>query len=501
MISSYTAPLSPTATREDKSPAKPGVRASLDLKGFKLDNMFNNNNNKNAGEEGTTKRFFSKVFKRKGDDVPPKIADRKSPSLSSSSLENIPAPKSGFSDRGFGGHTKVLSNATVTAGDHAHLGMPTFGTAPVVQRRTTGNLVSTNGAVTGLSLTSPTAGPSSQGLGLGLGFPSSSPPKPDQNAGYFSIPLIPSSRPVGYTWTVRRWAKKNSEGWAAQMVAAAAAGLEMVNGAGNGEEDEVVFEWVKMRTPGLAGSGSGLTRFSTGTSASCGTDRNRSKSRGPSGLSQESSIDTSRNPDHTVSKTSLTLQIPSRSTSPSPHPSPSLDTRPWPVRRTSASASPSPRRSSSPAYSASEHSTSSHLKASSEIEPDTSSLNGTINGELTAEEDESDPEDSETPWICSVWIKKTGHRQLLGTLTPALHHPKVIGMLKIPRGLNSVALAEVKGDHKNVKGNGIGDQGLAAKIQREMALTEENLKDVVCVTAMWLVAREEFGGLGRKKKV
>jgi hypothetical protein len=40
----------------------------------------------------------------------------------------------------------------------------------------------------------------------------------------------------------------------------------------------------------------------------------------------------------------------------------------------------------------------------------------------------------------------------------------------------------------------------AQRVREEIALTEENIKDVVSVTAMWLVAREEFGGLGAKGK-
>ena len=91
-------------------------------------------------------------------------------------------------------------------------------------------------------------------------------------------------------------------------------------------------------------------------------------------------------------------------------------------------------------------------------------------------------------------MKKTGQRQILGTLTPAVHHPRVFGVLKIPMGLQSVAVADIRGKGEQA-------EKLARGVSLDVALTEENLKDVVCVTAMWLVAREEFGGLGRKKKV
>ncbi len=63
-------------------------------------------------------------------------------------------------------------------------------------------------------------------------------------------------------------------------------------------------------------------------------------------------------------------------------------------------------------------------------------------------------------------------------------------------GLDSVALTDVRG-----KDGVLQQQEMVSRVKEEVALTEENLKDVVCVTAMWLVAREEFGGIGRKKKV
>lgn len=251
-----------------------------------------------------------------------------------------------------------------------------------------------------------------------------------------------------------------------------------------------------------------------------------------------------------------------------------------------------------------------------DVTAETASLAHTLD-----EGEESDPEDSETPWACSVWVKKTGRRRLLGTLTPAPHHPKVIGVLKMATKLDPVPLAEVKprmppstSSHSLSAGAGGGGGGgiglgfgairqapalggaggpgsggssmtttptrigksasssflsresrettptpasprggselfsgfgtirgrkdtlaarerqaaaaaaaaavtaaetrereaavtdaasasdMAERIASEVCMTEENLKDVVCVTAMWLVAREEFGGLGRVKK-
>jgi hypothetical protein len=383
---SLTVPISPTATREEPR----SNRNSLDLT-LRPD----------AHQGGATRKFLGKMFKKKTsqDFANP----RKSPSPSFSNLSaheklpSVPAPL-----------PRPPSSAGVVApaADHAALGAPTFGTSPlVVARRTSG-------------VTSDTA----------LGITSS--------VSYSS--LAPSTRPVGYTWTVKRWAKRNTEGWAAHLVAAAAAGLDMVNGALTGED--VVFEWVKQR-PAVP-SGVGVSRrLSIATTS-------RSRSRPPSTIDR-----------HSPPTTTASLHPPKRDSVPG---SPTLDARPEPVRRVSASASPISRHSP---------------------EPDALSVNHT--------DDESDPEDSETPWTCSIWVKKTGHRQLLGTLTPAPHHPKVIAQLKIPTRLDAVALAEVKGSRSDI----------AKRVKAEVALTEENLKDVVCVTAMWLVAREEFGGLGRRRRV
>lgn len=568
MISQSTAPLSPTVTRlDDKlSPNKASIRTSLDLKGFKLENVFH----KDGEGGGNTKKFFGKMFKKKNAGENPPLGSayrqqqlqpppKQSPSQSFSSFENVPPPNPGSGEKipppqtgGPASHVKAPSMATIGPGD-SYIGNPTFGLAPIVQRRVSGSLIVNNGgAVTGLSGTNPSSSNNTSSLGFGL--PATlSPSKPDlSNQANTFIPIIPSSRPIGYTWTVRKWAKKNSEGWAAHIVAAAAAGLDLVHGAGNldGDEEVVVFEWVKLRSPGhgtgFGGQGSALTRFATGDTnvssitAGTGASRARSKSRGPSGLSHQASdshdqtqaqtrnlkpsSSSNSHQDHSAeSKLSLTLQLPSsRSASPSlaayPHPSPNLDGRPWPVRRTSASASPSPRRPSSPSI-LSTHTLENNLGSRDhdpdqdqdhghEHEHETGSCTdgtGTINGDMTAEEDEgegeeeSDPEDSETPWTCSVWVKKTGHRQLLGTLTPAPHHPKVIAMLKIPHNLQTVALAEVSGVAAGTAPNLIKPD-LVNKIKEDIALSEENLKDVVCVTAMWLVAREEFGGLGRRKK-
>ena len=291
---------------------------------------------------------------------------------------------------------------------------------------------------------------------------------------------------------MKKWAKKNQEGWGAQLVAAANAGLDLVGGAGVGDgEDEVVFEWVRMRVAqggGKAGSNI-LRRYST---AGTGATRSRPNSMLGQHVIDGNTLNPVLNPSPTRSNTSLgpviPPSVPRRSTSPA-IPS-GLDSRPEPVRRVSASASSShPNSQSRPGSTT----------PSPEIE--TASLAPTVEEAHT--EEDSDPEDSETPWTCSIWVKKTGHRQILGTLTPALYHPKVIATLKMPAKVEGVCLRDISVRTKDGSaGEGIDKRRreMMERVKGEVALSEENLKDVVCVTALWLVAREEFGGLGRKKK-
>ncbi|OCF41585.1 hypothetical protein I317_04597 [Kwoniella heveanensis CBS 569] len=499
---SLTTPLSPTLSRSDDG--KSGLRGSLDLKGFKFDNLRSGGSNKSDGQEGGARKFFGKVFKKKTSmgDIGLNRHKKTSPSASFSSHDG--SARAGLlSPNGHtaGGADTLHPSTAAASRSHAvppsqasvdfpsaALGNPTFGTAPiVVRRRSSGAIVTPEGAVTGL-----TAHVDHATLQTG------DEPAATRMERCQSLPIIPSNRPVGYTWTVKRWAKKNTEGWAAHLVAAANAGLEMVGGGLNGEgEDEVVFEWVKLRVPSTAAGDEILRRYST--TGAISTTRTRARSQvGSSSLAPHAG---SENPA-SRSQTSLSVQPSDQrngspfppsspnlnsSTQASPFGSPRLDGRPEPVRKLSASVSPSRRTSQTT------------------LDVEANSIHG---GDLTANEDEdSDPEDSETPWTCSVWVKKTGQRQLLGTLTPAPHHPKVIGVLKIPMGLDSVSLTDFKEKDSTITSKTRSSAATTAssrevtakKVKEGIALSEENLKDVVCVTAMWLVAREEFGGLGRKK--
>jgi hypothetical protein len=439
---SFNTPLTPTMSRTSEVNSK-GKRGSMDIKNdlkALRDNLMNQN--LASTPESAPKKFFGKLFKKKDSaDASNKSIHRKSIS------EVVIEPASPNPDASANSVPNSTIRASVTE-HHSFVGHSTFGTAPaVVHRRVSDPIINSDGAVTGL--TNPSAGPTLQ-----LSASRSS----DGPAEGVPYPMVPSTRPVGYTWTMKKWAKKNSESWAAQLVAASAAGLDARM------DNDVVFEWVKMKAPSAA-----ISRISTrNTNASLHPD-DRSKSR--------ASVSDAPTDSPLHSAASLALPRPIRSSSPC-QPSPNLNVRPKGIRTGSTRSSPT--RPSTP---------------TDEI--------STINTQTDDEAYDSDPEDSETPWTCSVWIKKTNTRQFLGTLTPAPHHPKVIGILKIPVGLQCIPLCAVE-TKPTPAGNlekAQRQKDAEKRIREEVCITEEGLKDVICVSAMWLVAREEFGGLGRKKKV
>ncbi|KAJ6531460.1 hypothetical protein DFH09DRAFT_1326443 [Mycena vulgaris] len=103
--------------------------------------------------------------------------------------------------------------------------------------------------------------------------------------------------------------------------------------------------------------------------------------------------------------------------------------------------------------------------------------------------DESDPEDSETPWTCTVKDRERGQqereaqdkaqwkqevlRTKVGTLSPTPHHPKVVATLKAPFPLQDIDVEHMDA-RKREGGNGFFGS-----------------------TGLWLVVREGFGGVGK----
>ena len=101
-------------------------------------------------------------------------------------------------------------------------------------------------------------------------------------------------------------------------------------------------------------------------------------------------------------------------------------------------------------------------------------------GRATEEDEaESDPEDSETPWTCHL-VLGPQTKIPIGTLVPSPHHKRLFGQLAIPFPLPDLSTS------------GLGIDGAG--------LTREELKDVITVTALHLVVRENFGNIANKKK-
>lgn len=126
--------------------------------------------------------------------------------------------------------------------------------------------------------------------------------------------------------------------------------------------------------------------------------------------------------------------------------------------------------------------------------------------------DDSEAEDSETPWTCTLTVQRTGHpppmhcsaeqqdhvvRLKVATLVPTPHHPKVVGLLKVPFPLPDVEV-ERRAVHRRV----VTAQGVIRTTSNsgELTLTAEEIKDSISSTALWLVVREAFGGVGRERR-
>lgn len=177
---------------------------------------------------------------------------------------------------------------------------------------------------------------------------------------------------------------------------------------------------------------------------------------------------------------------------PSPAPEPSPEEAPEPLRAT-AEQTPKPSRTTTL-----ESSTSvvSHPSTGQQEEEEESRLSS------DAEEEEetcpdSDPEDSESPWECEVVVVggvsgRQQERSTVASLTPHPHHPKLVAQLAVPWNLEPVLLRPLSApplDHTDEEHE---DQLLN--------LSVEELKDLIAVTALWLVVKERLGGVGKRRK-
>ena len=446
-----TSPLSPTpTTASERSPSAEASemtekRRSLDVPFLKADRW--------SGVDAKSRRLFGKLFQRrpnaevalqqssdaKGSDRPP------SPSAhflrlsrqSSRSSHMTAYTQSYLDDR-----LEVNNPDGETGRDWSSIGYATLGTIPQnVSTHRGGIVITTEGAINGLvTLVIPANSKLSTVKSRNDRYPSEP----------LAFPVAHSLRPLGYSWTVRSWAKPKVDLWIKQVNAASARHANLGAPPANLELDSaVVFEWVKLRMPDGELDDEILRRV-----AMTGLKASRRSAQAAS---------------HTYDASNSTPPSPPLDVAQSDSHSSSLEVE--------ADLTPLAVPSLSIGY----------VNSSGAGSPALSQGKTTEDGE-----DESDAEDSDTPWTCSCWVKSTGERILLATLTPAPHHPKIVGTLKIPIGLKTVDLGFA---------SNLGESDVDASTLRDgIGLSEENLKDIVCVTAMWLVAREEFGGLGRTKK-
>jgi hypothetical protein len=119
--------------------------------------------------------------------------------------------------------------------------------------------------------------------------------------------------------------------------------------------------------------------------------------------------------------------------------------------------------------------------------------------------DESEPEDSETPWTCTLIMSRHGGadgsdsvvRLRVATFSPTPHHPKVVALLKVPFPLPDIVVDELQVCRRAVNAQGIARPSWNIDELEGLVLTAEEIKDIVSSTGLWLVVRESVGGVGK----
>ena len=160
--------------------------------------------------------------------------------------------------------------------------------------------------------------------------------------------------------------------------------------------------------------------------------------------------------------------------------------------------------------------------------------------------EESDAEDSETPWTCTLVLKPHPSttspslvhsptqqppqeiRLKVGQVVPAPHHPKVVTVLKIPFPLPDIEVDKAILHKRVITPSGVARPATASSSVNSpsspptssgspfsnpfgrnsnqqqpkpaLILTAEEIKDIVSCTSLWLIVREGFGGVGKEKR-
>ncbi|KAH9977008.1 hypothetical protein BJV74DRAFT_888542 [Russula compacta] len=267
----------------------------------------------------------------------------------------------------------------------------------------------------------------------------------------------PHGRPHSYTWVVRRWIKGSHESLLGNVIG------QRQSRTPTTEEGAVDVHFVWSR-------GKKKKKLRDG-SQQVGANRRTSMAGSPSKKGSGSSFSRSRTIDHGVDERRLST--------------------------------------------ASGHSVSTGSEMGSAAGPAYGGGNDDDDG------DESDPEDSETPWTCTLVLSRrpggaggtSGSadglvRVRVATFSPTPHHPKVVALLKVPFPLPDIVVDRLQVCRRAVTAqgiarpswhqvNGVDNGGAGAGAPEGLVLTAEEIKDVVSSTGLWLVVRENIGGVGK----
>ena len=164
------------------------------------------------------------------------------------------------------------------------------------------------------------------------------------------------------------------------------------------------------------------------------------------------------------------------------------------------------------------------LSAASGVSASTGSEVGSSAGRTRGDDagDMSDPEDSETPWTCTLVVSRLGSgsgagalpspgspngsggsddtatvRVRVATFSPTPHHPKVVALLKVPFPLPDIFIDRMQVCRRAVSAQGIARPSWNMDSPDGLVLTAEEIKDIVSSTGLWLVVRESIGGVGK----
>ncbi|KAI6037963.1 hypothetical protein EDC04DRAFT_2570547 [Pisolithus marmoratus] len=310
---------------------------------------------------------------------------------------------------------------------------------------------------------------------------------------------LSSGRPTKYVWVIRKWLKGSETGLLNGMK-----GKLSINGrtggGGTGNANASVA---------VDGSSSVEVRFEWERGKKKQREKDRGRGKRQVGENHNETGQNNRKQTTAVGRQpNTTLSIPSPAGS---------------IRRTALDA---PAVSESQRHSlVSQQSGSDTVTDESSIAPHNAQPHQHRHSPGDDSGDDSDPEDSETPWICTLTIRRlwshspsssfrhpgvveNHHSQprsvclKVATLSPTPHHPKVVGLLKVPFPLPDIEVEHMAVRKRIVTAHGVSRTTAETPSSGAggLVLTAEEIKDTISSTALWLVVREGFGGIGRDKK-